>query len=39
MTVAEMMERMPYAEYVLWTRFVAREHQQRELAEKMGGAG
>jgi hypothetical protein len=37
MTVTEMLERMPHAEYVLWTRYVAREHQQRELAEKMAG--
>jgi hypothetical protein len=36
MIVAEMSERMPHAEYVLWTRYMARKRQAQELAEKAG---
>jgi hypothetical protein len=34
---AEMIERMPHAEFVLWTRYMARKQQAKELAQRMGG--
>jgi hypothetical protein len=34
--VAEVLE-MDHAEFVLWSRYFARQAQARELAEKMAG--
>lgn len=36
MTVARLRAEMTHAEFVLWTRYLARRAQQRELAAKMG---
>jgi hypothetical protein len=37
MTVAELAERMPHAEFVVWSRFHARKRQREELDQKMAG--
>lgn len=38
MTVADMEDRMPNAEFVGWSIFYARQAQRREVEEKLANA-